>query len=224
MPVTKRSRRATGARKTGSTIGRKAAGRSAARKATKKAAPSRSRARSTKTDALSLLKDDHDRVDKMFKRYEKMKADDERKQALREQILTEVRVHAQVEEEVFYPALRAAFEDEGKDKEMKLLAEADTEHATVKWLMAELDGGSSGDGEKTDACVKVMGEYIKHHVEEEEGPMFRAARKTDLDLAALGAQMVARKRELMGEPPADGPSTTADRRPTTRRAAPPPAY
>jgi hypothetical protein len=153
-------------------------------------------------DALKLLKEDHDRVDEMFKRYDRMKEGDERKQQLLQTILEEVRVHAQVEEELFYPALSALFEEGGKDKERELIEEADVEHETVKWLMEQLEGEQSDEGMR-DARVKVMGEYIRHHVEEEEGQIFKAAKKVDLDLEELGRQMDARKRQLKGEEPAD---------------------
>jgi hemerythrin superfamily protein len=153
-------------------------------------------------DALKLLKEDHDRVDEMFKRYDRMKEGDERKQQLLQTILEEVRVHAQVEEELFYPALTALFEEAGKDKERELIEEADVEHETVKWLMEQLEGEQSDEGMR-DARVKVMGEYIRHHVEEEEGQIFKAAKKVDLDLEELGRQMDARKRQLKGEEPAD---------------------
>ena len=173
-----------------------AGGRKAATKAG--ATKSAGRARNTKMDALSLLKEDHERVDTMFKKYERMKVGDERKQQLLEDILQEVRVHAQVEEELFYPALRTVLEEDSKEKELKLIDEADVEHQTIKWLMAELDGGRM-EQPMMDARVKVMSEYVQHHVEEEEGQIFRAAKRSDIDLEELGRQMDARKRELMGE-------------------------
>ena len=153
-------------------------------------------------DALKLLKEDHERVDEMFKKYDRMKEGDDRKQALLETILEELRVHAQVEEEIFYPALDAAFEGGGKEKEAELIDEAEVEHETVKWLMEQLEGEQS-DEHTRDARVKVMGEYVRHHVQEEEGQMFKAARKADVDLDALGRQIDARKRQLKGEEPAD---------------------
>ena len=204
-----RGRKASGGR---SAEGTRGGGRSAAtggrKSAARTASPSRgkragkeeagSRGRQRKVDALSLLKDDHEHVDELLNKFDRMKEGDERKQQLLEQILEEVRVHAQVEEELFYPALRTLLEEDGKEKELKLLAEADVEHETVKWLMAELEGGQL-QSEMVDARVKVMGEYIRHHVEEEEGQIFRAAKRSDLDLEELGRQMDARKRELKGE-------------------------
>jgi hypothetical protein len=189
--------RTTGSR---STVSRKSASRQSGARASSGTRAAERPQRRGKMDALSLLKQDHDMVDEMFRKYDRMKHGDERKSELRERIVDEIRVHAQVEEEIFYPALENAA-DEGS-KEAELIHEAHVEHDTVKWLIEQIEG-ASGDEEKTDACVKVMGEYIRHHVEEEEGQIFRAARKASLDLEALGRQMDARKRELKGEPPAD---------------------
>jgi hypothetical protein len=178
----------------------------AARKSSARAASDNRGAKASGTrggmDALKLLKEDHERVDQLFKKYDRMKEGDERKQALLETILEELRVHAQVEEELFYPALNARFESAGKDKEQELIDEAEVEHETVKWLMEQLEGEQS-DEHTRDARVKVMGEYVRHHVKEEEGQMFKAAKKVDVDLAELGRQMDARKRQLKGEEPAD---------------------
>ena len=138
---------------------------SASRKAT-----GAGRGRSGVVDALKLLKEDHDNVSQMFKRYDRMKEGDERKQALRETILEELRVHAQVEEELFYPALKSLFEQGQKDKAVELIDEADVEHETVKWLIEQLEDQS--DEAMTDARVKVLGEYVSHHVKEEEGEIF----------------------------------------------------
>ena len=158
-----------------------------------------SRGRTGTVDALKLLREDHDNVSQMFKRYDRMKEGDERKQALRETILEELRVHAQVEEELFYPALKSLFEQAQKDKAVELIDEADVEHETVKWLIEQLEDQS--DEAMTDARVKVLGEYVSHHVKEEEGEIFKAAKKVDLDLVELGQRMDARKRQLKGEAP-----------------------
>jgi hemerythrin-like domain-containing protein len=161
------------------------------------------RRRAGPADALKLLKEDHDAVDAMFRKYDRMKEGDQRKAALREQILEELRVHAQVEEELFYPTLNALFEQGGNDKALALLDEAGVEHETVKWLIEQLEGGHESDEGMSDARIKVLGEYVRHHVEEEEGPIFRAARKADLDLQDLGRRIDARKRQLKGEAPAE---------------------
>ncbi|HEX4884745.1 MAG TPA: hemerythrin domain-containing protein [Casimicrobiaceae bacterium] len=227
--------RKTASKKTTGGRGAKSATSAGRKTAAKKASASRAgkqaggRGRAAKSDALSLLREDHERVDGLFKKYDRMKEGDERKQALREQILEEVRVHAQVEEELFYPALRTVLEEQGKQDKTELLDEADVEHSTVKFLMAEIEGGKL-ESEMVDARMKVMSEYIKHHVEEEEGEIFRAAKRSDVDLEALGRQMDARKRELMGEPPMEGEgeepvagamASIQGGDATARRAAPP---
>lgn len=169
-----------------------------------------SRRRTGPLDALKLLKEDHDNVDTMFRKYDRMKEGDERKRALRDQILEALRVHAQLEEELFYPALKARFEQGGKDnKELELIDEAGVEHETVKWLIERLESGDQSDEGMTDARVKVLGEYVRHHVKEEEGRIFRAARKVDLDLVDLGRRMDARQRQLKGEAPAESTGETA---------------
>lgn len=185
---------------------RKPATRSAAKRSSRSTGGSASRSRARKTtgarrarsgtDILSLLKKDHDTVDKMFKSYDRMKEGDARKQALKEQILTELTVHAKAEEELFYPALRNALDAGAKG--IELLDEAHVEHDTFKWLIAALEE-EPGDEATTDARVKVLGEYVKHHVKEEEGEIFKTARKAGVDLAQLGSEFEARKRELKGE-------------------------
>lgn len=142
-------------------------------------------------DAIKLLKDDHREVEGWFKDYEKLE-DEGEKQALVERICQALTVHARIEEEIFYPAAREAIEDDD------LLDEAEVEHASAKQLIAELQA-MSPDDRLYDAKVKVLGEYVQHHVEEEEGEMFAEARDADLDLKALGAQLAERKAELMAE-------------------------
>ncbi|MBI2772478.1 MAG: hemerythrin domain-containing protein [Burkholderiales bacterium] len=152
-------------------------------------------------DACDLLDADHKAVKKLFKEYEtlassKAKSAVARKQQLAQQICQELTVHTTLEEEIFYPAVRAAI------KEGDLLDEAEIEHGTAKDLIAQIEGGDVSD-EKFDARVTVLGEYIDHHVKEERNEMFpkaRAARR--LDLVALREQLEERKAELMGEVPA----------------------
>ena len=146
-------------------------------------------------DAIAMLTADHKAVKVLFKQFERLcKADgtDDDKAAVVRKICAELTVHAQVEEEVFYPAVRVAIDDD------PLLDEAEVEHATAKDLIAQLREMSPGD-ELYDAKVTVLGEYIDHHVEEEVGEMFPKARSADVDTAALGAEMAARKQELMSE-------------------------
>ena len=162
-----------------------------------------------KPDAIALLKADHRKVEDLFEKFESAKSDSVKK-TLAMQICTELTVHAMIEEEIFYPAFLQATED----KDMH--HEAQVEHAGAKKLIAEIeDSGPSDD--YYDAKVKVLSEMIKHHVKEEEQPggMFAEARKSDMDLGTLGAQLKARKRELMngsGSPAERRKSAVADER------------
>lgn len=140
-------------------------------------------------DAIKLLRDDHREVKNWFKEYEKLQNEAER-EALARKICTALTVHARIEEEIFYPALRESIEDQD------LLDEAAVEHASAKQLIAEIES-MSPDEELFDAKVKVLGEYVMHHVQEEEQEMFPEARESDVDLRVLGAQLSKRKAELM---------------------------
>jgi hemerythrin superfamily protein len=140
-------------------------------------------------EATALLRADHKLVSDLFAQVEKTRSA-ARKQALVAKICNELTVHAQVEEEIFYPAVKQAL----RDKE--LVPEATVEHATLKDLIAQLEGATP-DGEMYDAKVKVMSEYVKHHVKEEQNEMFPKVKKTKLDLMDLGARIAARKSELM---------------------------
>jgi hemerythrin superfamily protein len=146
-------------------------------------------------DATKLLMADHKEVKTLFKQYDKLakgEGADEEKQAIAEEICTMLTVHATVEEEIFYPAAREAMD------EQDLLDEAEVEHASAKDLIAQIRGMSPAD-ELYDAKVKVLGEYVDHHVQEEEKELFPKVRKADLDLKQLGAAMEARKQQLMNE-------------------------
>jgi hemerythrin superfamily protein len=140
-------------------------------------------------DAIAMLKADHKKVSALFAEFGKARAP-ATKLRLVSTICAELSAHAQVEEEMFYPAVKAAL----KDKEM--IPEAVIEQATMKDLISQIDGVSP-DGEMYDARVKVLAEYVKHHVKEEHTEMFPKAAKTRLDMVALGAQMAARKSELL---------------------------
>jgi hemerythrin superfamily protein len=142
-------------------------------------------------DAIALLKADHDTVSKLFDQYEKTRSDD-RKKALADKICTELTVHAQIEEEIFYPEVKTAL----KDKE--LVPEARVEHASLKDLIAQIEGVEP-DGEMFDAKVKVLSEYVKHHVKEEQNEMFPKVKKSRLDLVDMGSRLAARKAELLGQ-------------------------
>ena len=152
-------------------------------------------ARAAMNDATLLLTRDHAEVKKLFKEYEKLadaEADGDERQALAAKICTMLTVHATVEEEIFYPAAREA------DVESDLLDEAEVEHASAKDLIAQLES-MGPDDELYDAKVTVLGEYIDHHVQEEENEMFPKCRKADMDLAELAQQLSERKAELMEE-------------------------
>lgn len=146
-------------------------------------------------DAIKLLMQDHKEVKALFKEYEKLvkaEADDTQKQTLAEQICEMLTVHTQLEEELVYPAAYEALEESG------LVDEAQVEHASAKDLIKQILGMQPSD-ELYDAKVTVLGEYVDHHVKEEEKEMFPKLKKTELDLKELGASLQSRKSELMGE-------------------------
>jgi hemerythrin superfamily protein len=143
-------------------------------------------------DAIAILKEDHKRVDALFQRFDKLKENGEAKLALVHQICKELTIHAQVEEEIFYPPVRDAIDDDD------LMDEADVEHASAKALIAELMQMEPGD-DHYDAKVTVLGEYVRHHVKEEQQEMFKKVRSAKVDLKALGASIAARKEELAHE-------------------------
>lgn len=161
--------------------------------AKKAAAKSTSSDKTGKLDAIALLTADHKEVKQMFKEYDKLveaDAGDEEKELLAQQICAMLTVHADVEEEIFYPAARSALD------EQDLLDEATVEHASAKDLIEQLQQSSPAD-ELYDAKVKVLGEYVQHHVKEEEGELFPKLKKSDLDMNELGEQLEMRKQELM---------------------------
>ena len=154
-------------------------------------AQTKTKTETSSPDALALLKADHDLVEDLFEKFEKARTE-KQKTNLAEQICTELTIHAQIEEEIFYPAVRDAI---GEDD---LMDEADVEHAGAKDLIAQIEASAPGEAH-FDAKVTVLGEYIKHHVKEEQTEMFPKVRKADLDLKELGAAMSARKAELQAE-------------------------
>jgi hemerythrin superfamily protein len=148
-------------------------------------------------DAIKLLTADHAEVKKLFKEYDKLAeadADAEERQPLAEQICLLLTVHATIEEELFYPAARDVLPED----ELDLVDEADVEHASAKDLIAQIQA-MSPDEDLYDAKVKVLGEYIDHHVKEEQDELFPAVKKAGLDTKAVGEQLLARKEELMAE-------------------------
>jgi len=142
-------------------------------------------------DAITLLREDHRAVEKLFKDFEEAKGDG-RKEKLARQICMELTIHTELEEKIFYPACEGKVEED-------LLKESFVEHDAAKLLIAEIEAGNGETDEYFDSKVKVLSEEIEHHVEEEEKPnsgVFAQARKSDMDLKTLGEEMAARKREL----------------------------
>jgi hemerythrin superfamily protein len=147
------------------------------------------KAPAAETDATALLRADHAAVIDLFADYEKTRSD-AKKKALVAEICTALSVHAQIEEEIFYPAVKAALKD-------KLLGpEATVEHGGMKDLIAQLEGVEP-DGEMYDAKVKVLSEQVQHHVKEEQNDMFPKVKASSLDVFELGARMAARKADLL---------------------------
>jgi hypothetical protein len=148
----------------------------------------------SKQDAIQILTADHREVSKIFDQFEKIKDKDDaaKKQSLVKRACTELTIHAQVEEEIFYPALREALKDD------ELIDEAEVEHASAKQLIAELESMEPGD-ELYDAKFTVLGEYVKHHVKEERDEMFPKAKKSKMDLEQLGQEIAERKEQMKAE-------------------------
>jgi len=145
------------------------------------------------TDAIAMLKADHRKVEKLFKRFESSK-DARSKRSLAEEICKELTVHMRIEEDIFYPACEGKVEED-------LLKESHVEHDGAKVLMAEIEAGSPDD-DFYDAKVKVLSEMIEHHVEEEEKRLkglFSQARRAGLDMDRLAEDMRAEKERLLAE-------------------------
>ena len=140
-------------------------------------------------DATMLLRRDHEAVSALFEQYEKARSK-AKKFDLVQEICEELTIHAQIEEEIFYPAVRKALKDDD------LLDEAQVEHNSLKKLIAEVEGKDVKAEPMFDAKITVLSEYVKHHVKEEQDEMFPKAKKSGLDLKALGAELAARKEEL----------------------------
>ena len=149
-------------------------------------------------DGLQLLAADHRKVEALFEKFEAAKGVSLKEQLVR-QICTELKVHAQIEEEIYYPAVRGKVEDADLD-------EAYVEHDSAKLLINELEAAEP-DESYYDAKVKVLSELIEHHVKEEEKQrdnLFQQTRAADIDLEALGAQLAARKAELLAKAESEG--------------------
>lgn len=155
------------------------------------AATEASRQDTDRRDAIALLTADHREVEALFKRYESA-GDENERAAIAEQVCLALRVHAQIEEEIFYPAAKRRIEDGD------LVDEALVEHGSAKQLIAEIEDAEVGDP-MVQARMQVLSEQIAHHVKEEESELFPEVREADLDLQSLGARLAQRKSELMAE-------------------------
>lgn len=143
-------------------------------------------------DALDLLKADHQKVRNLFREFESLRGlddEDERKSELVDEICYELTLHAMLEEEIFYPVLRSAIDDDD------MMDEADVEHGGARELISQLEVMYPGD-DHFDATVTVLGEEVGHHIEKEESEMFDAARRAGIDLDRLAEQLAARREEL----------------------------
>lgn len=167
---------------------------SAGTKTNEHKSPSRKTRRASGRDplAVKLLKQDHREVEGMFDEFEQLEAERE-KQELFQKIALALKVHTAIEEQIFYPSQRGEVDDD-------LLDEAQVEHESAKNLIGEIEG-MQPSAELYSAKVKVLGEYVKHHIKEEEGRsgIFAQAKRGDADLDAMGEQMKALKQELMSK-------------------------
>jgi hemerythrin superfamily protein len=160
---------------------------------TRKTATHKTTTRRSKNDAIKLLTDDHAKVKKMFKEFEKLhKKNEEGKEELAQQICKELTIHAQLEEEIFYPAAREAIDDD------HMMNEAAVEHQAAKDMIAKIQSMNSSDP-MYDALVTVLAEYVNHHVEEEQNEIFPKVEKAKVDLEEIGSEIAERKEALMGE-------------------------
>ncbi len=151
------------------------------------------KSRSKNLQAFEMLKQDHEKVEKAFKEFEKMDREDtESCYQLAMTVCEDLRVHTTLEEEIFYPAVREAIDDDD------IMNEASVEHETAKMLIEQLEN-MQPDDPNFHATFTVLGEYVKHHVEEEEDEMFPAAKKCDLDFEALAERMRERREELVAD-------------------------
>jgi hemerythrin superfamily protein len=140
-------------------------------------------------DAIALLEQDHREVEALFAQFESAE-DNAEKSSIAEKICLSLTIHAEIEETIFYPRVRKATQEDD------LLNEAEVEHASAKQLIAEIE--SMKPRKRLFAAkVKVLGEYVKHHIEEEEGELFPTVRQSDLDLMDLGQKLLTRKVALL---------------------------
>ena len=167
------------------------------------AKPKRKQASKPRKDApgaISLLKGDHREVEHLFTQFEAATGS-ARKKALVQKIADALTVHTTIEEAIFYPPARAALKRAGED----LLDEAVVEHEGIKWRLDLLKRMNPED-DLYDAEVKVLSEYVKHHVKEEERELFPKLRWSDFDDAAVGERLAARTEKMTGKPVKTEPS------------------
>ena len=146
-------------------------------------------------DAVSLLTSDHAEVKQMFEEYRQLvqdNADDDRRDELAAEICSALTVHAEIEEDIFYPALRERLDDD------LALDQAEVEHAIARDLIEQIVAMEPDDA-LFDARVLVLAEYVEHHVQEEESEIFPQAEKSGIDLEELGAELAERRHELRAE-------------------------
>jgi hypothetical protein len=174
--------------------------------ATRKSASRAKGSRDNKSDVYAVLKEDHQKVQKLFKEFERLheqEGDSDEMRMLARQICTALTIHAQVEEELFYPELRERLE------ETDLLDEAKVEHDSARMLI-EMIEQEDGDEEMLAARVIVLGEYVNHHIDEEHKEIFPAAKKAKIDAEALGEAVMARSEELKAEMGAEDDESEED--------------
>jgi len=148
--------------------------------------------RTASPNAFELLEQDHREVEEWFDEYDELQDDDDRKAELAEKICLALKVHARIEEEIFYPQAREATKDND------LIDEAVVEHATVKNLIGEIEAMEVGE-ELYDAKIRVLGEMVKQHIKEEEEELFPEIQSAKMDNEAVGRELAERREELMSE-------------------------
>lgn len=149
-----------------------------------------------RSGVLRMLKEDHRLVKTAFREFERLDALGHREacEDIVRQTCAELEIHTRLEEEVFYPAVRAALPSGA------LIDDAQVEHQTMKMLLKQVRGARSGEPLQS-ASFRVLGEYVKHHVKEEEGEMFRQLSHARLNWLNLLEEMLARRRVLTAECP-----------------------
>jgi hemerythrin superfamily protein len=168
-------------------------------------------------DAIELLKADHREVEELFASFEDTEDEDE-SSSIAERVCKLLTIHAQIEEDLLYPAAKDALQDDEED--VGLVNEAEVEHGSAKELIAQIESMTPAD-EHFKATVKVLSEYVKHHGGEEEKGLFTKLKRTDLDLDDLGERLASQKvsmMEEMGLEPDSAEEEDEEHRPASRRS------